>query len=145
MSRRRRTPPKRRPQPDRATPHDRAVAVRETRVYYQGPLPPPEVLIQYNEAHPKATEIILRSFENEGEHRRKMESTIVGKGIKRADRGQVFAFIIAMTALVVGGTLLLFDKSIGGYSAIGAGFTGVVMAFLAGRRRARRPTEERAG
>lgn len=144
MSRRkRRTPRKLRPQSDSPTPRDRTVAVTET-LYYQGPLPPPEVLKKYNEAHPDATAIILHSFAEEGNHRRKMQAAIVEQGIVRARRGQVFAFTIAMTAVAGGVLLLLLEKSIEGFSTIGLGVGGLVTAFLAGRlgqtRRARKPS-----
>lgn len=118
--------------PDSPTPRDRTVAITET-FYYQGPLPPPEVLKKYNEAHPNATAIILHSFEEEGKHRRKIQSAIVEQGIVRARRGQVFAFIIAMTAVAGGVFLLLLEKSIGGLSTIVAGVGVLVTAFLAGR------------
>ena len=135
MSRRKRHP--QRLQPDSPALRDRTVEVTET-LYYQGPLPPPEVLKKYNEAHPNATAIILRSFEEEGKHRRKMQSAIVEQGIVRARRGQLFAFILAMTVVVGGVLLLLLEKNIVGFSAIGLGFAGLVTAFLAGRKETRR-------
>lgn len=102
-------------------------------MYYEGPLPPPELLIKYNEAHPEAADIILRSFEKEGAHRRRMEAALVGKGIVRSFRGQVFGFIVAMVALLGGVGLLMLDKDIQGYSTIGAGFVALVGAFTVGR------------
>jgi uncharacterized membrane protein YdjX (TVP38/TMEM64 family) len=48
-------------------------------------------------------------------------------------RGQVFAFVFGMTALVVAAVLLFDDKGIGGLAAILAAVGTIVVAFLAGR------------
>lgn len=71
--------------------------------------------------------------EAQGEHRRAAETTIVSRELGRADRGQWFGFVIAMTALIGGIVLLLLDKDIQGYATIGAGFASIVAAFVVGR------------
>lgn len=96
---------------------------------FRGPLPPPAVLKAYNEAHPDAADRILRMAEEQGQHRRRAEA----KELSRADRGQVFGFVIAMTALVGGIVLLLFNKDIQGYTTIGTGIASLVAAFTIGR------------
>ena len=125
-------PRKLRRQHSRTSRRENVVAVQQ-EVVFRGPLPSPDMLRKYNDAHPEAAAIILRVFQEQGEHRRKLEAAVVGKGIMRADRGQVFGFVIAMTALVGGVLLLLFNKSIEGYSTIGTGFTALVAAFTIGR------------
>lgn len=71
--------------------------------------------------------------ETQGAHRRMTESAIVDKGLVRAQRGQVFGFVIAMTALVGGIVLLFFERSIEGYATIGTGMASLVVAFTIGR------------
>ena len=50
-----------------------------------------------------------------------------------AQRGQVFGFVIAMTALVGGIVLLFFERSLEGYTTIGTGMASLVVAFTIGR------------
>ena len=71
--------------------------------------------------------------EAQGAHRRMTESAIVDKGLVRAQRGQVFGFVIAMTALVGGIVLLFFERSLEGYATIGTGMASLVVAFTIGR------------
>lgn len=71
--------------------------------------------------------------EAQGEHRRTAEAAIVKEGLIRAQRGQVFGFVIAMTALVGGIVLLFFERSIEGYATIGTGMASLVVAFTIGR------------
>lgn len=71
--------------------------------------------------------------EAQGEHRRAAEAAIVKEGLIRAQRGQVFGFVIAMTALVGGIVLLFFERSLEGYATIGTGMASLVVAFTIGR------------
>lgn len=134
MSRRKRTgrsrpPQERNQQPNKAVAHE----IHQQVELFRGPLPPPDVLKAYNEATDDAADRILRMTEAQGEHRRKAEAAIITKGLAGTERGQWFGFIIAMTALIGGILLLLFDKNIQGYATIGAGFAALVSAFVVGR------------
>lgn len=71
--------------------------------------------------------------EAQGEHRRTAEAAIVKEGLIMAQRGQVFGFVIAMTALVDGIVLLFFERSLEGYATIGTGMASLVVAFTIGR------------
>lgn len=80
--------------------------------------------------------------EQQGEHRRTADS----QELSTAARGQLFGFVIAMTALVGGIVLLLLDKDIQGFATIGTGFAALVGAFTIGRisqaRERRRQSEQ---
>ena len=125
------------PEPDRQSEQAVTRELRHRIEVFSGPLPPPDVLKAYNEAHPDAADRILRMAEQQGEHRQRAAS----KDQSTAARGQVFGFVIAMTALVGGIGLLLLDKDIGGYATIGAGFAVLVGAFTI--RRVGQPRQQR--
>ena len=117
------------PEPDRQSDQTVTHDLSQRVEFFSGPLPPPAALKAYNEAHPDAADRILRMAELQSEHRR-MAAT---KEQRKSARGQVFGFVIAMTALVGGIALLLLDKNIQGYATIGTGFVALVGAFTIGR------------
>lgn len=94
---------------------------------FMGPLPPPEVLEDYNNALPDGAERIVMSFEKQGNHRRRTET-----------RSQIFAFVIALAAIVGAVICALNDRPFVGATIvvagmIGIGLTGALKLFL--RRR----------
>lgn len=121
------------PRPDRQPEPAVTQEISQHVAVFRGPLPPPDLLKAYNEAHPDAADRILRMTEAQGAHRRMAEEAIVKESLIRARRGQVFGFVIAMTAILGGIALLFFDKSIQGYATIGTGMASLVVAFTIGR------------
>lgn len=63
---------------------------------YEGPLPPPYMLREYDEAIPGAGERILCEAERQAEHRRAMESKLVEGTVSWNKRGQTFAFVVVL-------------------------------------------------
>lgn len=79
---------------------------------FSGPLPPPSVLQQYEEVCPGAAERILRLAEGQSKHRQQMEAKVVASDCRAQDRGPVYGFIVAMSALVLSGVLLYEGKTL---------------------------------
>lgn len=59
-----------------------AISHTHVEASYVGPLPPPGMLIQYNEAVPGAAERILAMAERQSAHRESMETVVVTAGAK---------------------------------------------------------------
>lgn len=108
---------------------------------YSSPLPPPEALAKYEQVQQGLVEKIIQMTESQANHRRELESRHLDAQIKHQDRrnleanlGQVFAFLIALIA-IVGGVY----TALKGYEAAGsiigaAGLGTIVAAFIAGRQ-----------
>jgi uncharacterized membrane protein len=97
---------------------------------WQGPLPPPASLRTFNEIVPGAAERILAVFEKQAEHRMRMETTVVTGRDRNMRRGQVFAFLVALSFL--GGALycaVLGYPTLAGVIA-GSTLVSIVGAFL---------------
>ena len=62
-----------------------------------GPLPSPEILKAYDLVLPGLAERIVTQAENQSQHRMALEKTIIEGDSKRADRGQILGFILALT------------------------------------------------
>lgn len=93
---------------------------------FQGPLPPPSMLANYNAVLPGLAERIVRMAETEQSQAHQMQRWYA---ILRFT-GQVAAFLIALTGLVIGGLLINAGHNIAGLAALFGGLGPVVGAFL---------------
>ena len=101
---------------------------------FSGPLPPPSLLQQYDNIVPGAAKIIFDKFEQQSNHRVKIESSVVTAANRKELLGLVLGFIIAMTT-ILGGIYTVLQ----GYTFLGGGlsFTGlalIVVAFVTGKK-----------
>lgn len=104
-----------------------------TATMWQGPLPPPEQLIRYNEAAPNAAEIILQMARDQAVHRQKLEAIVIPEQQLQSRRGQLFAFVIGMTGIVGSVILGMCNQSwaSGTLATVSMGVLGV--AFITGK------------
>lgn len=87
----------------------------EASFAFSGPMPP-QMLAAYEEILEGSADRILRQVEENGKHRRRLESAVVGADLRLESRGQWFAFLLALTALAGGIGLIAFGKPIAGAS-----------------------------
>ena len=108
----------------------------EVLVSFKGPIPPAEVLEGYERACQGAADRVIAMAEKQSEHRMKMDQECLkanvdadaddrDKEYKLSRLGSVFAFIIAMTLIVIGGICLVMDKSLSGFASIGIAVASV--------------------
>lgn len=125
--------------PEILTPEERIEEKRviTTATKFSGPLPHPEIMRQYNEIHPDFADRIIAGWENETNHRHKLEEQAIASEIKTEQaisgdvkRGQWLAFFLSIGFLCVGGFLTYNDKQIAGVIFGSSGFLGIVVAFL---------------
>jgi uncharacterized membrane protein len=109
---------------------------------FHGPLPPPELLEHYEQICPGIGERMMEMVRVEGEHRRQMESSIFSadcesmrRQFSEARLGQIFAFIIALAFVAVGGFLVDRGHPISGTLLGGGGLGGIVTTFILGRNK----------
>ena len=93
---------------------------------FTGPIPPPEVFRQYGEIVPDAPERILKVFEQDSEHTRKMQYMGLKAEVDKDKRAQWMAFMIMLAALGLTGVAIIFGQNI----APGI-ITGLATLFLA--------------
>lgn len=107
---------------------------------YASPFPPSSELIEYEKLLPGIAERIFKMAEIENSHRQKMESQTLDANTNLAQKeagerksGQWFAFIIAITATILGFYLVLKGKSISGTLFSGSGIASVLMVFYSNK------------
>ncbi|MBI2919400.1 MAG: DUF2335 domain-containing protein [Chloroflexi bacterium] len=110
------------------------VVRQETHVQasYDGPIPPPAMLQQYNDVIPDAANRILRMAEQQVEHRQFLEKTVVVGDSKRADRG-LWAGLFVTLSLVVGAVFLVYTgHDWAGVAIAGLDIVGLASVFVYG-------------
>jgi len=95
---------------------------------FSGPLPPPDILREYDGIVPGAAKNIVQSFIKEGDHRRSLQSRETSmceewarEDVQLQKRGQIFGFILG--TLGIGGGLVV--------AAIGAPAAGAIVSSSA--------------
>jgi len=66
-----------------------------------GPIPPPQILQQYNSIVPDAAERIIRMAEKQSEHRIKLEANVINSGVIKSYIGMFLATCIALYGLYI--------------------------------------------
>jgi uncharacterized membrane protein len=104
---------------------------------FKGPLPPPELLRQYQQIMPNLPEIIVQRMMDEMNHRQEMERRHMAmcEGWATGDlqlqrRGQFFGFILGFVGIAGGLGVAAFVSPAGGAIVSGISLTAIVIAFL---------------
>ena len=99
---------------------------------FAGPLPPPDILIQYNEAAPDAAERIIAMAERQASHRMTLEDRVTTADIRRSNWGLAAGFAVALAGL--GASAFLIDRGhyVPGMTLGGIDLVGLVTAFVYG-------------
>jgi uncharacterized membrane protein len=100
---------------------------------HSGPLPAPWTLAEYKELGENIPELIVAMAVDQQTHDHSMEKTEQAHDHAIETRGQIFAFIVALAGLGLGGYLLANDKSLWGAAAAFGPFVGLVSLFAWGR------------
>lgn len=120
--------------------------VRQVVVSRSGPLPPAEEIAGYERVLRGSADRIILMAEKQSDHRRRMEELQVGcatEAIKETHRfeyrlslfGSIFAFIICITVVIVGGICIINGNSITGFGSIFLGLGSIIGAFIYIRRK----------
>lgn len=72
-----------------------------TSVEISGPIPPPQMLQQYNNIVPDAAERIIRMAEKQSDHRIALERKVINSNVNKSYIGMILAAIIAIYGLYV--------------------------------------------
>ena len=101
---------------------------------FQGPIPPPQILQQYEQIVPGAAERILKMAENQSKHRHTMEKKIINANISNEKKGLNFGFIIGLFAITVGLICTFIGQPLPGSFIGGGGVIGLVLVFVYGSK-----------
>lgn len=118
-----------------------------SRSHFSGPLPSPQILAGYDKTCPGVAERIIKMAENQATHRIELEKIVLHSNDKRAQYGQLFAFIITIAAIIGGIVVVINGKDAKSYIfggiLSGGTIVSVVSLFLYGKRENKRERAER--
>jgi len=113
-------------------------------VHYAGPLPHPDILVKYNEAHPGAADRIIAMAEKQAAHRQELEKTVVTANCHNSKRGPIYGFIICMTAIGGGVYLIQLGKGAAGLASIITALASLAVVFVYGRTKQKQELEQKS-
>ena len=101
---------------------------------HQGPLPPPEQLLKYEEACVGAAERIITMAEIQARHRQELEKITIKRQTRNSTLGLLFGFVIGMTAIISGAWVSMAGYSWEGFATSFAGLGSLVGVFVYGKK-----------
>jgi uncharacterized membrane protein len=99
---------------------------------HQGPLPPPQVLAAYEQAHPGAAAWVLREAEASAAHVREMERRVLRYQARDALLHRILPFALVALLLTISAILAIFASPVLGGAAFFGTLAGVVGIYLKG-------------
>lgn len=118
--------------------------ITASAAHFSGPIPPPEILVKYNEALPGAAERIIAMAENQSQHRQSLEKAVIAANCSTQKTGPIYGFVICMTA-ILGGVYLIHDgKSAQGLTAIISALSALVLVFVVGKWKQEKELSEKS-
>ena len=111
-----------------------------TMMQFQGPVPPPELLAQYEKIVPgtadrliKLTERQVTLQENQQAHRIAMESIIIPRQQTQSERGQHYGLTAFLFALIISALLVAYGHDTAGTILGSLDLVAVVAIFVTGK------------
>jgi len=94
---------------------------------FQGPLPPPSLLKEYNDILQGSAERIFAMAEHQAIHRQLLEKTVIESDVRNSEKGLKYGLIVVLTGLAVSVLLALT-----GHDSVAMMIGGLDLAGLAG-------------
>ena len=114
-------------------PNDNDSEIAEATIYtesFEGPLPHPKILAQYEQAHPGAAKVILDSFQSEQRHRHEIVSRVQAGEHEYRMLGLTFAFFIVLGILAGSVYLIVHGEYLAGGSLLTIVISLLIKALL---------------
>lgn len=108
---------------------------------YQGPLPHPKILHEYDQIVPGAAERIICMAEDQAKHRQSLEKDAIGSDIRDGKRGLLFGFIIGIVAILSGTACIIWGHDGAGGTIGGSAIPALAGVFVYGSRQRRKERE----
>lgn len=118
-------------EPDELSRVLRAVISQE----YSGPIPPPQMLSDYEKVEAGLANRLVTMAEEEQKHRQSLESLAVNGEIDKDKRGQQYALTTSLFIILITAILIYFDHEIAATAFGGVTLTGLAYIFISGRKK----------
>lgn len=110
-------------------------AVAHVSQTYSGPIPPPQMLAEYEAVQPGFADRIISMAEKEQANRHLLENKAVDGAIKKDARGQHYALMTSFGVLGGGSLLIYTGHDWAGVALCASALTGLAYIFVSGNRK----------
>lgn len=117
--------------------------IRAQMAFHSGPLPPPEILENYERVVPGSAERILVMAENQSAHRQKLESRYLSAETRNSLLGIIFALLLGITGLSISELCIYAGQGWPGAALGGATLVSLVGTFIYGTQQRRIEREQK--
>lgn len=110
---------------------------------FSGPLPPPQILEEYNRIVPGSANRILAMAEKQAAHRRMLESQSLSSGVRNSHLGLISGLLVGLGGIVAATVIAIFGHPQAG---VGMGFLtlgSLVSVFVYGSRLRHKEQQEK--
>lgn len=101
---------------------------------WSGPLPPPEVLMRFEEVCPGTAKKIVRTFESQAHHRMSLEKKVITSDARNETLGVVFAFLIVSMVLGLAVYAMYLGRDLTALVALLSVLVSLIGIFVYGKR-----------
>lgn len=101
---------------------------------YEGPLPPPEILADFERIVPGCAEKIIDQFIVQGNHRMSLESYVIHSDSRRANLGLISGLVLTLTCLGGSFYIILQGYEVTGITAAITSLAALVGVFVYGSK-----------
>ena len=105
---------------------------------FSGPLPPPNLLVEYDASLPGLAERVVAAWERQGSHRQHLERVVIEGDTRRAYLGIAAALVVSIVVLMIVYALIEAGHDLAG-TALGLGqLAALVGTFIYGAQQRQR-------
>ena len=102
---------------------------------FSGPLPPPQLLKQYNDVVPNGAERLMAMAERQQNHRQELERTVIEGNVESESRGQWMGLFISIAVIGAGTYLAAIGRQITGGILVGVDVVALASVFVVGKQK----------
>ena len=100
---------------------------------YSGPIPPPEIIREYEEIWPGAAELILKNFDRQSSHRQSIEKHALAHNNARSWGGLVGGTLVVLAAMGLSAYLIYKGQDGYGVALVITSLGGLAGVFVLGK------------
>lgn len=108
---------------------------------FSGPLPPPQLLGQYNDVIPNGAERLMKMAEVQQNHRQELEKAVINGNVKAESRGQWMGLVVSVAVIGAGTYLAAIGRQITGGILVGVDVVALASVFVFGKHKQQKELE----
>lgn len=112
---------------------------------FSGPIPPPDILEKYEKIFPGIADRVIKLTENQSSHRQEIEKFVIKSQQQQSGRGQIFAFVLAIVALIISLVATLCGYQTVGSIIGGSTVVSLVIVFITGKHLQTKSLQQKNG